>query len=186
MAARTAVPARQQRSSGSMRDHKRGGGGTPSARQQRSPVPVATTNEAPNPEQARSWGFVRGGRGFEPTVELPHTRFEACSLAARTRHRRQRYRGAAAASRSGLVEVQHAGVQGRSLLHSSPYRQAGRPQGRSPPIASAPRVEEVQNAVLTEQAVQVQLGLGGDEVVEPQLLRRELRPLGQREVVCSG
>gem|GEM_PF-3733809 len=55
--------ARQQRSSGSMRDHKRGGGGTPSARQQRSSGSGRNHKRSPNPEQARSRGFVRGGGG---------------------------------------------------------------------------------------------------------------------------
>ena len=43
----------------------------------------------------------------------------------------------------------------------------------------------VEGAVLTEQVEQIQLRLGGDEVIEAELLRREFRPLGQRQVVLG-
>ncbi len=41
----------------------------------------------------------------------------------------------------------------------------------------------VEGRVLGEELVQRQLALGGDELVQPQRTRRDLRPLLEREVV---
>ena len=41
----------------------------------------------------------------------------------------------------------------------------------------------VEGAVLAEQVVQIEMGLGGDELVDSDLTRGEICPLGQREAV---